>query len=122
MDRDALIVQMAKAFSGRQVMDPSPPTEELRRRAAEALTRVEIYLGADVEQAKEVFDARARGRDLKRHSAGGRSAGLWTVMRTKSSLISTVGEVASLSISFSVVPSRSSCLIQRLLRPSRRIL
>ena len=49
-----LIVQMAKAFSGQQMMDPSPPPDELRRRAAEALTRVEIYLGADVDQ-KEVL-------------------------------------------------------------------
>jgi hypothetical protein len=55
MDRDVLIVQMAKAFSGQQMMDPSPPSDELRRRAAEALTRVEIYLGADVEQAKEIL-------------------------------------------------------------------
>ena len=55
MDRDVLIVQMAKAFSGQQMMDPSPPPDELRQRTAEALTRVEIYLGADVEQAKEVL-------------------------------------------------------------------
>lgn len=55
MDRDTLIVQMAKAFSGQPIMDPSLPADELRRRAAEALTRIEIYLGADVEQAKETL-------------------------------------------------------------------
>jgi len=55
MDRETVIVQMAKAFSAQPIMDPSPPTEELRRRAAEALTRVEIFLGADVEQAKEIL-------------------------------------------------------------------
>jgi hypothetical protein len=55
MDRDALIVQMAKAFSGQPMMDPTPPPDEVRRRAAEALKRVEIYLGADVEQTKELI-------------------------------------------------------------------
>jgi hypothetical protein len=55
MDRETVIVQMAKAFSAQPIMDPSPPSDELRRRAAEALTRVEIFLGADVEQAKEIL-------------------------------------------------------------------
>lgn len=55
MDRETVIVQMAKAFSAQPMMDPSPPSDELRRRAAEALTRVEIFLGADVEQAKEIL-------------------------------------------------------------------
>jgi len=55
MDREVLIYQMAKAFSGQPMIDPSPPSDELRRRAAEALKRVEIYLGADIDQAKEVL-------------------------------------------------------------------
>jgi hypothetical protein len=55
MERDALVAQMAKAFSGQSMMDPSPTAEEQRRRAAEALARVEIFLGADIEEAKEIL-------------------------------------------------------------------
>jgi hypothetical protein len=54
LDRGALIIQMAKAFSGESVMDPAAPDDEARRRADEALARVEFYLGIDVEQAKEI--------------------------------------------------------------------
>jgi hypothetical protein len=56
MDRRALITQMAKSFAGESVMDPFAPPEELRRRAEEALTRVEIYLGVEVDEAKEIID------------------------------------------------------------------
>lgn len=55
MERDALIDQMAKAFAGQSMMEPSTPREEMRRRAAEALIRVEIYLGADIDDAREMI-------------------------------------------------------------------
>lgn len=55
MDRDALIVQMAKAFVGEAIIDPERPDDEIQRRADEALTRVERFLGVDVEQAKEIL-------------------------------------------------------------------
>jgi hypothetical protein len=54
LDRNGLIAQMAKAFEGESVMDPAPPPGDVRRRAEEALARVEFYLGVDVEQAKEI--------------------------------------------------------------------
>ena len=54
LDRGALIIQMAKVFRGESVMDPALPDEEARRRANEALSRVELYLGVDVEQAKDI--------------------------------------------------------------------
>jgi hypothetical protein len=45
---------MAKAFVHREATDPTPPTDQERERADEALSRVELYLGVDVEQAKEI--------------------------------------------------------------------
>jgi hypothetical protein len=54
LDRTGLITQMAKAFVGEDVMDPAQPDGEARRRAAEALARVEFYLGVDVEEAKDI--------------------------------------------------------------------
>jgi hypothetical protein len=55
MERDALVIQIAKAFSGQSMMDPSPTAEEQRRHAADALARVEIFLGADIEDAKDIL-------------------------------------------------------------------
>jgi hypothetical protein len=54
LDRAALVVQMAKMFAGESVMDPEEPDEELRCRAEDALARVELYLGIDVEEAREI--------------------------------------------------------------------
>jgi hypothetical protein len=54
LDRSGLVEQMAKAIAGESVMDPAAPSGEARRRAEEALSRVEFYLGVDVEQAKEI--------------------------------------------------------------------
>jgi hypothetical protein len=56
LDREGLVVQMAKVMAGEKVMDPSLPDEDVRRRADEALARVELYLGADVEQAKDILN------------------------------------------------------------------
>jgi hypothetical protein len=56
LDRAALVVQMAKMFAGESVMDPEEPGEELRSRAEEALSRVERYLGVDVEEAREIVN------------------------------------------------------------------
>jgi hypothetical protein len=55
LDRGALVTQMAKAFAGEEVMDPETPPEEIRRRADHALSRVEFYLGVDVEEAKDII-------------------------------------------------------------------
>src|SRR4051812_12968865 len=52
MDRKKLIVQMAKVLAGKPVIDPLPPPAALERRAEEALARVEMFLGADIEEAK----------------------------------------------------------------------
>jgi hypothetical protein len=46
---------MAKAFVGEAIIDPERPDDEIQRRADEALTRVERFLGVDVEQAKEIL-------------------------------------------------------------------
>jgi hypothetical protein len=54
MDRGALVKQMAKAFAGESMMDPSTPRDELKRRAEAALARVELYLGVEIEEAKEI--------------------------------------------------------------------
>jgi hypothetical protein len=56
LDREGLVVQMAKVIAGEKVMDPAVPDEEVRHRADEALARVELYLGADVEQAKDILN------------------------------------------------------------------
>jgi hypothetical protein len=46
---------MAKVIAGERVLDPAQPDDEARRRADEALARVEIFLGVDVDQAREIL-------------------------------------------------------------------
>ena len=53
LDRGGLVVQMAKVIAGERVLDPAEPDEEARRRADEALARVEIFLGVDVDEARD---------------------------------------------------------------------
>ena len=55
LDRGGLVVQMAKVITGERVLDPAQPDDEARRRADEALARVEIFLGVDVDQAREIL-------------------------------------------------------------------
>ena len=55
LDRSTLVVQMAKAFVGENVMDPDLPAEDIQQGADEALARVELYLGLDVEQARDIL-------------------------------------------------------------------
>jgi hypothetical protein len=55
LDRSTLVVQMAKAFVGEGIMDPDVPAEDIQEGADEALSRVELYLGMDVEQAREIL-------------------------------------------------------------------
>jgi hypothetical protein len=55
LDRGGLVVQMAKVIAGERVLDPAQPDEEARRRADEALARVEIFLGVDVDQARDIL-------------------------------------------------------------------
>jgi hypothetical protein len=45
---------MAKVIAGERLLDPAEPDDEARRRADEALARVEIFLGVDVDQAREI--------------------------------------------------------------------
>lgn len=54
MERSKLVQQMAKAFAGESQIDPTNPDEKAQRRAEEALERVEIFLGTDVEEAREI--------------------------------------------------------------------
>ena len=54
LDRGGLVVQMAKVIAGERLLDPAEPDDEARRRADEALARVEIFLGVDVDQAREI--------------------------------------------------------------------
>jgi hypothetical protein len=56
LDRGGLVVQIAKVITGERVLDPAPPDEEARRRADEALARVELFLGVDVDQAREIVN------------------------------------------------------------------
>lgn len=55
LDRGGLVVQMAKVITGERVLDPTEPDEQARRHAEEALARVELFLGVDVEEAREVL-------------------------------------------------------------------
>jgi hypothetical protein len=55
LDRGGLIVQMAKVIAGERVMDPTEPDAEARKRADEALARVEIFLGVDVDEARDIL-------------------------------------------------------------------
>jgi len=54
LDRGGLVMQMAKVIVGERVMDPAEPDAEARKRADEALARVEIFLGVDVDEAREI--------------------------------------------------------------------
>lgn len=54
LDRGGLVVQMAKVIAGERLLDPAEPDDEARRRADEALARVEIFLGVDVDQARDI--------------------------------------------------------------------
>jgi hypothetical protein len=54
LDRGGLVVQMAKVIAGERLLDPTEPDDEARRRADEALARVEIFLGVDVDQARDI--------------------------------------------------------------------
>jgi hypothetical protein len=54
LDRGGLVVQMAKVIAGERVLDPTEPDAETRRRADEALARVEKFLGVDVDEAREI--------------------------------------------------------------------
>jgi len=55
LDRGGLVVQMAKVIAGERLLDPTEPDDEARRRADEALARVEIFLGVDVDQARDIL-------------------------------------------------------------------
>ncbi len=55
MERRTLVLQIAKTFVGESLIDPAAPDEETQRRADEALARVEIYLGLDVEEARDIL-------------------------------------------------------------------
>lgn len=55
MERSKLVLQMAKAFVGESLIDPAMPDQKVRERAEEALARVEIFLGADVEEARDIL-------------------------------------------------------------------
>jgi hypothetical protein len=46
---------MAKVIAGERVMDPTEPDAEARKRADEALARVEIFLGVDVDEARDIL-------------------------------------------------------------------
>jgi len=54
LDRGGLVVQMAKVIAGERVLDTAEPDDEARRRADEALARVEIFLGVDVDEARDI--------------------------------------------------------------------
>jgi hypothetical protein len=41
-------------ITGERVLDPAEPGEEARRRADEALARVEVFLGVDVDEARDI--------------------------------------------------------------------
>jgi hypothetical protein len=56
LERRKLVLQMAKAFVGESLMDPAAPDETTQRRAEEALSRVEMFLGADIEEAREILE------------------------------------------------------------------
>jgi len=54
LDRRGLVVQMAKVIVGERMLDPAEPDDEARRREDEALAWVEIFLGVDVDEAREI--------------------------------------------------------------------
>jgi hypothetical protein len=55
LNRSGLVVQMAKAFVGEGPIDQTEPDEKIRKRADDALTRVEMYLGIEIDEAKRII-------------------------------------------------------------------
>jgi hypothetical protein len=53
LDRSHLVAQMAKAFASEDAGSDQHP-DELEKHADAALSRVELYLGVDIEQAKDI--------------------------------------------------------------------
>jgi hypothetical protein len=53
LDRTMLVSQIAKAIAGQDAASDEAP-DELRKHADAALSRVELYLGVDIEQAKDI--------------------------------------------------------------------
>jgi hypothetical protein len=53
--RAELVVQLARLISGEPVHDPRAPNDEVLSQADALLKRVELFLGADVEEAKEIL-------------------------------------------------------------------
>jgi hypothetical protein len=53
LDRTHLVAQMAKAFASQDAGSDERP-DELEKHADAALSRVEIFLGVDIEQAKDI--------------------------------------------------------------------
>jgi hypothetical protein len=56
IERRKLVLRMAKAFAGESPLDPMAPDESVQRRAEEALLRVELFLAADIEEAREIVE------------------------------------------------------------------
>jgi hypothetical protein len=55
-ERSRLVLQMAKVLVGERLIDPAVPDEAARERAEEVLERVEMFLGVDVEEAREIVE------------------------------------------------------------------
>ena len=55
LDRGTLVVQIAKALAGQNALDTALPVSDEQRRAEEVLRRVEMFLGADIEEAREIL-------------------------------------------------------------------
>ena len=55
LDREGLITQIAKGLAGHGALDTAAPLPEERKRAEEALRRVEVFLGTDIDQAKDLI-------------------------------------------------------------------
>jgi hypothetical protein len=53
--REDLVVQLAHLLDREAPRDLRSPTNESRARADEILTRVELFLGTDIEDAKEIL-------------------------------------------------------------------
>jgi hypothetical protein len=56
LDRQGLIVQMALALEGESILDATAPSPQRLAEAERALSKVELYLGIRIEEAKEIMD------------------------------------------------------------------
>jgi hypothetical protein len=55
LDRNTLVSQIAKILEGDEPQAQKTPTAEARQRADRVLSKVEVFLGVEIEEARDIL-------------------------------------------------------------------